>query len=282
MNPILERELKTRVRTWKAPIAILLYLIVIGLIALLGMARLFVNFHRGINPAETTRAFDVIVVVQLMVIMFIVPMFTATSISGERERQTLDLMLCTDLSPWVIIIGKIGAALTFIMLLVTLAVPFLGVIFILGGVGILDLLKVVLYYFATAFTLSTVAMYATSRFKKNITAIIMSYIIIGAIYFTPIFITIGLSIAESIQNLSTMGNVINDNSYLVISLLFGANPGYGISSLLTNDIMRLSTMNCQVAPWLLKVPTWSISLGFFSLISITMLLLTKRNLSKRK
>lgn len=272
INPILERELKTRMRSWKAPIAILVFLVSIGMIAKLGYNATLGNGYTGINPQVMAGYFDTMVIFKLIVVMFVVPILTATSISSEREKQTLDLMLCADVSPWTIIFGKISAALAFVLLLIVLATPFFGIIFILGGVDIFDILKIELYYMFTAFALSTIGIYFSSRFKRNVTAIIMTYVFLAFLYFTPFFIFV----ASLFQNSFLSGGA---DSYTTIALLFGANPGFGLLSLLTSGIGDMYAVSVSGSGSILSnVPTWVISCVYFAIISCVMLLLTRKNL----
>ena len=73
---------------------------------------------------------------------------TSTSISGERERQTLELMLTTPVKPSQIVLGKLASAMatTFMYMIATL--PFLAVSFVVGGLGwkaLLEFIGVVVY-----------------------------------------------------------------------------------------------------------------------------------------
>lgn len=278
INPILEREIKSRVRTWRAPFAILAYLFAIGIITYIGMSSILLQGYWGVDPRGITVTFDIIVVVQLMIIMFIVPMFTATSISSERERQTLDLMLCADISPWRIIFGKIGSAMLFVMLLIGLAIPFLSIIFIMGGVTPLDLVKIIIYYAATAFTLSTIGVYTSARFKKNLVSIVMTYIIMAVLYITPLIIFIMMAINGSG---GWFESLMKNHTYSVLSLLFGPNPGYGLISLLTNDFFGMTRIITSKG-LIESIPSWVISIFFFVIISAVMLWLSYRQLNKRQ
>lgn len=278
INPILEREIKSRVRTWRAPFAILAYLFAIGIITYIGIQSILLRNRWGIDPRGITATFDIIVVVQLMIIMFIVPMFTATSISSEREKQTLDLMLCADISPWRIIFGKIGSAMLFVMLLIGLAIPFLSIIFIMGGITPLDLVKIIVYYAAVAFMLSTIGIYASARFKKNLVSIVMTYIIMALLYIMPFVFLIIMAINGSS---GWFNELMENHSYTVLSILFGPNPGYGLLSLLTNDVLGVTGIFTSKGP-LAAIPTWVISTFFFMIISVVMLLLTYRQLTKRQ
>lgn len=283
LNPILERELKTRMRTWKTPILLTVYLGLIGLIltlVLLASGSIYNYDGYGFDPSIIATVYDVLVIFQMVLLMLIIPVFTATAISGERERQTLDLMLCTDISPWKILFGKISAALTFILLIIFASIPFISIIMLFGGVTMWDIFKTIMYYMTAAFMLSTVGIFATTHFKRNITAIMMSYVILGVIYFVPAIIMIILAIVSQINGMQWLNAFFDSYIYDIISILFGANPGFGLLSLLNNDFMDISYMMSSQS-LLARVPSWIISLIYFAIISSMFLLLSKRKLSKR-
>ena len=50
--------------------------------------------------------YEFVTSMEFLLLMFIVPAVTASSISGERERQTLDLMLTTRMSAGQIVGGE--------------------------------------------------------------------------------------------------------------------------------------------------------------------------------
>jgi ABC-2 type transport system permease protein len=103
INPILERELKTRMRTVKTSMLLMVYLLIMSLIVVV----FFLTNQNNFNPKVAVSIYHVIATAQFIILMMMLPAISAVSISGERERQTLDLMLCTDISPWKIIFGKI-------------------------------------------------------------------------------------------------------------------------------------------------------------------------------
>ena len=61
--------------------------------------------------------YEFVTSMEFLLLMFIVPAVTASSISGERERQTLDLMLTTRMSAGQIVGGKLLSALSTLVLL---------------------------------------------------------------------------------------------------------------------------------------------------------------------
>jgi ABC-2 type transport system permease protein len=77
----------------------------------------------------------------LLLMMLIVPAQAAGAIAGERERQTLVPLQVTLLSPSRILVGKILASVAFLTLLVVAGLPLLAVGYLVGGVGIADVLS---------------------------------------------------------------------------------------------------------------------------------------------
>ena len=58
-----------------------------------------------------------LVFTELMIIAVITPSVTAMSISGEKEKQTYEMLLATPLSPGSILWGKLVAAMSYVFLL---------------------------------------------------------------------------------------------------------------------------------------------------------------------
>jgi hypothetical protein len=84
--------------------------------------------------------FALLVSCEMVVVMLIGPALTMGTISGEVERQTLDLLVATPLSGNTILRGKVGAAMGYILLLVMSALPVLSAVTLLGGVSATEVL----------------------------------------------------------------------------------------------------------------------------------------------
>lgn len=287
INPILERELKTRMRTWKTSILLSVFLVIIGgvlMLFFLGNSAMSAFGAYGFDPSIVSTIYDFLAVTMMVVLMFIIPVFTATAISGERERQTLDLMLCTDFSPWQVIFGKMGAALSFVLLMIVTAVPFLGITLLFGGISIIDILKLVIYYMAASIMLSSIGMFTTTHFKKNITSILMSYLILGAMMLVPVFIMMVIAISESYIRMSSSGgqSFMDQYGYEIMVFLFGPNPIFGITSLANNDIFDLNYMFTQSTSFIRSIEPWIVSAVYFLVISTFFILLARRKIAKLK
>jgi ABC-type transport system involved in multi-copper enzyme maturation permease subunit len=79
--------------------------------------------------------FQIVVPLELIVTMFLAAVAAASSVSQEKDRRTLILLLLTRLSSWEIVLGKLMSSLVGIANLVLAALPLLLLIAILGGVS---------------------------------------------------------------------------------------------------------------------------------------------------
>lgn len=285
VNPILERELKTRMRTWKTSILLTVFLgLIAGILTLFFLANSASSAFGayGFDPSIISTIYDFLAMTLIIMLMIIIPVFTATAISGERERQTLELMLCTDFSPWKIVFGKMSAALFFVLLMIITAMPFMGITLLFGGISILDIMKLVLYYMAASIMLASIGMFATTHFKKNITAIIMSYVILGTMMLAPAFVMFAAAMIDQYSRMNSTGvmSFFEKYTYEIVVMLFGGNPAFGVTSLMNNDIFDLRYMVGNSGTWLSQTPVWIVSVIYFALFTTLFILLSKRKLGK--
>lgn len=135
MNPILYKELRINMRTSKFPLILALYNLVLSSVAILMLASVQNSLNSGfiIEYGDLLEIFDVLGWIQCILICLIIPVTTACSIAGEKDRQTFDLLLTTTIHPFRIIIGKLIASICTTLLLVLSSIPILSLAFILGG-----------------------------------------------------------------------------------------------------------------------------------------------------
>ncbi|WP_337803307.1 ABC transporter permease subunit, partial [Clostridium sp.] len=77
--------------------------------------------------------------IEFIMLLFIMPALTASSISGERERQTLELMLTTTMEPRDMVLGKLASSLVTMLVLAVSALPVQALVFVYGGVTLQDI-----------------------------------------------------------------------------------------------------------------------------------------------
>lgn len=71
--------------------------------------------------------------IEFIMLLFIMPALTASSISGERERQTLELMLTTTMEPRDMVLGKLASSLVTMLVLAVSALPVQALVFVYGA-----------------------------------------------------------------------------------------------------------------------------------------------------
>ncbi len=181
VNPITKREIKITARGKRYFIEIFVFEMILMLTFILSLNSIFGKSNGNVNSADYNmfgKLFPLVGLAELLIMSFVIPVMTGASISGEKERQTFDIMLTTSIRPFQIVWGKLMSVIVRIMMFAIAAVPIMAVSFVSGslswGILFLYLLMVTIY----AFFLASVGIYASAVCKKSMTAIIFSFVIV--------------------------------------------------------------------------------------------------------
>lgn len=118
-----------------------------------------------------------LMVIQLILILFITPAFTATSINGEKERQTYDMLLCSQLSPAALVGGKLLSGLTNTLVLIAASLPVFSLVFFFGGISPLQALEVLIIFIVTALLLATFGLFCSSIVARPAVSTLFAYLV---------------------------------------------------------------------------------------------------------
>ena len=187
INPILNKELTLGSRTIKLPIAICIYNIVLAAIALTVLFSIS-SSTRAIDYESLMMLFPLLATMQCFIILLMIPVITASSIAGERERQTLDVILTAPISPMRIVLGKIMSAICQVMMFVISSIPIMSLAFILGGMNWFKLLGFIGMVIFASFYVGAIGVFCSSKTKKTVTSVILSFVIIFAVMGVTLFI----------------------------------------------------------------------------------------------
>ncbi|HYE82577.1 MAG TPA: ABC transporter permease subunit [Clostridia bacterium] len=189
INPVLLKELKVRMRGWRAAGIIALYLLILSMVALFIIYTTFMNpYGSTIDPQVSIGAYTGLAIIQFILIMFIVPALTAGAIAGEREKQTLDLVLCTRLRPISIITGKLFASTSQTLLLIISSLPIFSLVFLFGGISIKEIIQLFAFYIMTAVTIGCIGIFFSTCLKRTTAATVFTYGTLAFLAFGTIFI----------------------------------------------------------------------------------------------
>lgn len=196
INPVYGKEIKLKVRSVRFAVTIFLFNLMLGIITITGFEVMF-NMH--LNPyvdySGAAKVFYILISMEIIAVMFLIPAFTAGSIAGEREKQTLDILLTTVLTPEKIVMGKLLSSVSMVLLLVVSSLPIISIVFTIGGVDMNDLIQFMSAILVISFFVGSMGMLASTVLKKTVPAMVCSMfevmlvcvgtvIIVGVAYIT--------------------------------------------------------------------------------------------------
>lgn len=208
INPVMKKELMVNSRSIKMPLAIMGVNAFLTLVAVLSMAAAGGNISRY-EYSSLIVLFPVLGCIECGLISLIVPILTSSSISGEREKQTLDIMLTTPVSPLSIAVGKLGSAMMMVMMYMITSVPIIAIAFVLGGMSWWSLLGLFAMLLYLGIYVGSVGIFCSSVVKKSVAATVLTIVIGVAIM---IITTTVFSVAYSIKSYYAMA-VANAYNY---------------------------------------------------------------------
>ncbi len=120
------------------------------------------------------------------------PVFAAGAVTNERERQTLELLLTTPLSPWQILSGKLYCSLRVSLVLTSFLVWPILLAWLIppwfywrSTPAILGYLAIIL---TTALTTTTVAMFCSVVTRKTSVSMMTSYLVLLVLFALPVVV----------------------------------------------------------------------------------------------
>ena len=182
MNPLLWLDLRLRVRERRlwviAGFFVLMLAALSGLTAAIGWQS---GRYSGIrDPGETgTILAWTTLWCQAGLLLILAPLASACRLSQEREQRTLPALINSPITAGAIVRGKLWGAWAFTIWLGVLAVPFLAVAGLWGGVSASTLWLGLGLNLLMGLTLSTMALGLSGLFGRSLTA----YLATGALLF---------------------------------------------------------------------------------------------------
>lgn len=291
-NPIIIREMRGRMRGWRAFVVLTGYLILLSCLvgSVYAMAYQSSSTSYGLNAPNVQYGaligksiFSSTVLLLLAVVSFIAPAFTASAIAGERERQTYEILLVTPMRARQIVGGKLGSVFLFLLLLILASLPIQSLAFLFGGVELAEMLIAALGLLVTALSFGALGLYISSRSGTTMIAIVKTYaIIILFVYALPIVLFYIISFVGLL-----------DTSKLVTLTLIQILV-YGLGFLLSLNPFIAAIGTAAVAAdgqgyFLFKLPLptelwlpspWLVYVAFYTLLTIVLLWLTIRRVGR--
>ena len=177
LNPIIKKDVKVRSRSYKMCVEVFVYEIIMALVFFVAM--IFITRQNRYSDdnvyASIVWLYPVLAVAQWVILGVIIPIHTSSAISGEKERQTFDIMMTTSMTPWSIIMGKVMTAVLQGMLFVVASVPVMALTFVVGGLSWSYLFWFIAVALLVSLFAASIGIMCSSICRKSITAVIVSY-----------------------------------------------------------------------------------------------------------
>lgn len=177
-NPVALKELRGRMRGPRAFVVLTAY---VALMSLFAVTLYLIYTASSTLTLSTTGGvigkliFGGVLAVELFLVCFISPSFTAGAISGERERQTFNLLRTTLLPARRIVFGKLLSSLAYVVLLMMVAIPLQSLAFLMGGITAEEVGLSLLILLVTALLYAAVGLYFSAVTRRTLTASLLTY-----------------------------------------------------------------------------------------------------------
>jgi len=223
-NPLVVKDGLARMRSWWAPVVIAIYLAALGLFACLVFGLQLNGSSRTWGLARVgSNAFTALALAQLALVCLFAPGVAAGAISGERERQTLDVLLVSGISALSLVWGKLVASMAFLTLLVASSLPLFATVFLFGGIDVEQFVLTQALTLSTALTAGAGALLWSTLFRRTLISTVTAYTVTFAA-------TIGTLVVGTL--LTALGYASSSVQPGPPHPLVFANPGYAMGALL--------------------------------------------------
>ncbi|WJH37589.1 ABC transporter permease [Paenibacillus sp. CC-CFT747] len=213
---------------------------------------------------------------QLGLIAFMTPGLTAGIVSGEREKQTLNMLLTTQQSSTTIIVSKLVSSLSFMLLVIVATMPVYSIVFLFGGISPSQLIKVFLFYLFIMFVLGAFGIMFSTLFKKTVISIIVTY---GFTLF--IFAGTGMLYLFFMEVMQRAYRGTTPPSYSWVGYILGFNPAAALLSLfepgISRSVFRVTGSNNAQPP----VELWEVCVPVYAVLAVAAVWISIRYIRPR-
>jgi ABC-type transport system involved in multi-copper enzyme maturation permease subunit len=198
----------------------------------------------------------------MVLTIFITPVFTSGAVNAEKELKTYDMLICSQISSFSLVAGKLVAGLSNVLLLIIATIPLFSLVFFFGGFTPLHILQDLAVFVITAAMIASFALLCSTLFAKRSVSTAIAYMmvllwLIGPfiyVYFVP-----AATVRDQQIDQQYILNVLVWNPLVILSL----NGGF-FTYLSGNYIFA----GIQIVPWLAYIGFSAVTTLLFFLLSL--------------
>ena len=258
LNPILSFSATRRMRSFRTMLIVIAYEAALLLLALT-MLSPFMNSEIQLSTmSRGPLCYVLLVGAQFGLIVLITPAMTSGAIAGERERQTLDLLLVTNTGSFRIAAGKIMESFALLALLILCGLPVTCLCMLTGGVSMGQILLGAAFLMTEALLCAAVGVFCSSLCRSTVVSGVISYLLIlavGVLTALPFLTGYPQRITNVVYDHQLYAALTPAEARAMISPLLYMNPGFGLVGLLQGQT-HLLTSTIEARGWGRLLCTW--------------------------
>jgi ABC-type transport system involved in multi-copper enzyme maturation permease subunit len=276
---LLTKELRLRLRRERTIWVIISYILLLGVLGwfyINSFSGSYTNNYNSNGLGDTgAKLYYLLSLVQLLLIIYITPAFTSNAVNGEKERQTFDMLLCSRLSAFSLVSGKLVAGVVNALLLLVASVPLFSLVFFFGGISPQQVLIALLVYIVTTLTIGMLGLFCSTLFSRPAVSTAITYIIVVIWVVLPLLLSlltvssgdilnvIQLTISGSQSSLSSSKSILlyiwNPTTALISTWPRGGNlPYYTLGKLRFAPWVAYSILSLATTVVLFALSMWTV------------------------
>jgi ABC-type transport system involved in multi-copper enzyme maturation permease subunit len=183
---------------------------------------------------------------QALAVTILTPLYVARSVVDEKEKRSLDFVLCTPLSDREIVLGKLAARLIHVLGLLLVGLPILALTQLWGGVDFVHVLTGFATTAIAAVSLGSFSILCSVLARSSIVAVLSAYAIPLILFLVSACIPYGNLISPITMELTEFHgiDIFQSNSLSVPDRLIAFTLIHGLASVLC---LRLAVLQLRTA-----------------------------------
>jgi ABC-type transport system involved in multi-copper enzyme maturation permease subunit len=175
-NPVLQRELVVNLRMTRGFLLLFAYVALLGVLVYAAWpAEQTLDLAR---PEEAKKLVNLFFLGQYLLVSMMAPSFAAGAITGEKERDSYEMLLASPVRPGAIVLGKLAASLTPLAELMICSLPIVMLCLPLGGVSPYEVFAAYLAMISSVALSGMISLWCSSYFTRTSASLVVSYLMI--------------------------------------------------------------------------------------------------------
>lgn len=181
-NPVVAKELRTRMRGRKGFMVMGGYVLFLGIVLLISYYTMWIISARNLGGMQSLvnvklgqKLFMSLNWTQTILLALIIPSLTSGALTLELEKKTIEMLVLTRLTSGVVVLGKHLTGMLYALILLMCSLPLSGICLMFGGISPAEMVVTYLLLIAWTFLLSAIGVFWSSLFNRTAAAVLMTY-----------------------------------------------------------------------------------------------------------